>query len=115
MTDYDDLIQRLLSWTETGIKDAAVRAEAAVAIKELVAERDEAERLAFDIDGSRRLLEGRLARAEADLAAARKALEALACLGNGDRPGNSEGNVIAQRALAAIAAAQADGGKNDSE
>ena len=40
MTDYDDLIQRLLSWTETGIKDAVVRAEAATALRELVAERD---------------------------------------------------------------------------
>jgi hypothetical protein len=29
-----------------------------------------------------------------------KALEKLACLGNGDQPGNSTGNVIAQQALA---------------
>jgi hypothetical protein len=43
MTDYEDLIQRLLSWTETGIKDAAVRAEAVNAIRELVVERDDAE------------------------------------------------------------------------
>ena len=31
----------------------------------------------------------------------RAALQRLACLGNGDRPGNSEGNVIALEALAA--------------
>ena len=31
----------------------------------------------------------------------RSALQRLACLGNGDRPGNSEGNVIALEALAA--------------
>lgn len=29
----------------------------------------------------------------------RAALEELACLGNGDQPGNSVGNLIAQRAL----------------
>lgn len=38
----------------------------------------------------------------AALIEAEKALERLACLGNGDRPGNSDGNVIAQAALATI-------------
>lgn len=71
MTDYNDLIRELMEWCG-GQPGLAHRA--ADAIKELVAERDEAERLAFDIDGSRRLLEGRLALAEADLAAAYAAL-----------------------------------------
>ena len=31
-----------------------------------------------------------------------RALEKLSCLGNGDRPGNSDGNRIAQAALAAL-------------
>lgn len=39
-------------------------------------------------------------RLEQQLAALREALEKLARLGNGDRYGNSEGNVIAQNALA---------------
>ena len=104
MTDYDDLIKRLLSWTETSIKDAAVRAEAVNAIRELVAERDEAERLAFDIDGSRRLLEGRLALAEADLAAARKALRYA---------DEEKGISWIPEHTASIAAARAEGGKND--
>jgi hypothetical protein len=37
-----------------------------------------------------------------------EALENLSRLGNGDRPGNSEGNVIAQNALKAIAALTAE-------
>ena len=141
MTDYNDLIQRLLSWTETSIKNAAVRAEAVNAIRELVVERDDAEeavsaatdlkqkwrdraekaeeennRLNRQIDSRTMAMKDQMVRAEraeADLAVARKALEALACLGNGGHPGNSVGNVTAQRALAAIAAARAEGGKND--
>ena len=42
----------------------------------------------------------RIAELEAQLAELREALEKLARLGNGDRYGNSEGNVIAQNALA---------------
>lgn len=37
----------------------------------------------------------------AEVESLRNALQRLACLGNGDRPGNSEGNVIALDALAA--------------
>ena len=36
------------------------------------------------------------------LRVAEEALRKLSCIGNGDRPGNSEGNVIAQEALARI-------------
>ena len=41
-------------------------------------------------------------RERAELAALREALERLARLGNGDKYGNSEGNVIAQDALKAL-------------
>lgn len=41
----------------------------------------------------------RLAERDANIEQMRSALVALSKLGNGDRPGNSEGNVIAQRAL----------------
>ena len=41
-------------------------------------------------------------RERAELAALREALERLARLGNGDKYGNSEGNVIAQDALEAL-------------
>jgi hypothetical protein len=37
-----------------------------------------------------------------------EALQKLACLGNGDRPGNSEGNIIAQEALRKYEAQQAE-------
>lgn len=40
--------------------------------------------------------------AMAKLALAEAALEELSCLGNGNRPGNSDGNVIAQNALKRI-------------
>ena len=45
-------------------------------------------------------LQARIAELEQQLAELREALEKLARLGNGDRYGNSEGNVIAQNALA---------------
>lgn len=56
----------------------------------------------------------RLAELEAQLAEARKALMVLSCLGNGDRPGNSEGNTIAQASLAKIEAL-AGGAEGESE
>jgi len=58
------------------VRDEAADALEAQAkrIAELEAELEDASTLAFDIDGSRRLLEGRLALSEADLAAAREAL-----------------------------------------
>ena len=45
---------------------------------------------------------------EANLATALEGFEKLACLGNGDRYGNSDGNVIAQRYLAKLT-----GGKDE--
>ena len=39
----------------------------------------------------------------AALLVAEKALRELSCLGNGDRPGNSDGNMVARAALSEIA------------
>lgn len=71
----------------------------------------------FDVDPAKLLIaaRGRIKELEAGIEEAnqecdkalakvkklRAALQQLACLGNGDRPGNSEGNMIARRALKA--------------
>jgi hypothetical protein len=47
-------------------------------------------------------LRARLAEVEAQLDIATSALKVLSCLGNGERPGNSIGNTIAQEALAKL-------------
>jgi len=51
-------------------------------------------------DAAIRILRAQLAASEARAERYRSALVVLACLGNGDRYGNSEGNAIARVALA---------------
>ena len=52
--------------------------------------------------GAQKLYDATLATAEKRLALAVAALKELSCLGNGDQPGNSTGNRIAQETLAQI-------------
>lgn len=59
------------------------------------------DRVMADPDDDLAMLSRQLLRADEKIAIMRKALRELSCLGNGDRPGNSNGNEIAQRALTA--------------
>ena len=49
-------------------------------------------------------VEAEMAWRDAEIERLRKALHRLACLGNGDRPGSSDGNQIALEALASVVA-----------
>ena len=70
-------------------------AEAAAAIKELIAERDIDEQRIADLMAQI----GEVAKQRDELLAA---LEKLARLGNGDQYGNSDGNMIARAAIASV-------------
>ena len=76
--NHEELLDDLDAW-------GMVQPRAAKAIRALLAERDAL---------------------QAEVERLRDALERLACLGNGDRPGNSDGNVIAQQALTGKEAGQ---------
>ena len=105
--NHEELLDDLDAW-------CMVQPRAAKAIRALLAERDElkAELIA---ETNRRWEGNRISQAEqdeerdalqAEIERLRDALERLACLGNGDRPGNSDGNVIAQQALTGKEAGQ---------
>ena len=99
------LMKRLLSTTPTPVECLV----AAARIEALIAERDALFRRATlaeewrDHDKTRaEEAEAKLAENEVRLRKAVEALEKLARLGNGDRCGNSDGNMIARATLAEI-------------
>jgi hypothetical protein len=71
-------------------------------IEELEAKQQETFQMYVDANEARKDAEAKLSESEALLAKAMEGLEKLARLGNGDRYGNSEGNMIARTTLAEL-------------
>jgi hypothetical protein len=110
MTDYDDLIQRLEAHGAVFNRDN-VALDAAYAIKELVDERDKLVRVICEHVAKRKEYFDRAEKAEADLAAAREALERIKSVAR--NPTTNERLAACWKIAneAAIAAARAEGGE----